>query len=115
MSIRLAKRTAGSATVVSVSGEVDVHTCSELQAYLIDLVDAGAGHVVADLSEVTFLDSSGLGALVGVNKRLAQSQGRLAVVCADPQVLRVFSLTRLDEVLTIQPTVADATGSEAGA
>jgi anti-sigma B factor antagonist len=107
--ITLTDRSHGDATVVVVEGEIDVHTAPDLRERLLSLIGGGVVPIV-DLSEVGFLDSSGLGALAGVNKQLETHGNRLRIVCADPKLVRLFSLTRLDEVLTLHPTIEDATG-----
>ena len=107
MGITLTDRTHGDTTVVEVEGEIDVHTAPALRERLVHLVATGVAPVV-DLSKVGFLDSSGLGALAGINKQLETHGNRLRIVCADPKLVRLFSLTRLDEVLTLHPTVEDA-------
>src|ERR1035441_8542666 len=65
--------TVGDCAVLRVAGEVDVYTAPELRQQLIKLVDSGAWHVVADLAGVDFLDSSGLGVLVGFGNEIEES------------------------------------------
>lgn len=71
-----------------------------------------AARVVLDLAEVTFLDSSGLGALVAAMKLIGPSR-RLELACLQPAVERVFRLTRMDTVFTIHPTVHAALNAAA--
>lgn len=109
MTLPMSVRTEGPATVVAVeSGAVDVHTAPSLRTELTRVLDSGAARVVVDLDGVDFLDSSALGVLVGVRADLVERHGTLAVVCSAPRLLRVFQITRLDEVLTIVPSVAEA-------
>ena len=70
-------------------------------------VEAAASRVVLDLSGVGFLDSSGLGAVVAVQRFLRTGQ-RLELAGLTPAVARVFRLTRMDQVFTIHPEVGDA-------
>ena len=70
MELSLATRTVGEHTVLEVGGEVDVYTAPRLRERLLELIDGGARHVVVDLGRVDFLDSTGLGVLVGALKRL---------------------------------------------
>lgn len=81
-------------TVVSAAGELDLLSAPELKRALADPLGAKGGHVVVDLSQVTFLDSTALGVLVGVKRRL-DAGTRLAIVCEHPNVLRIFELTGL--------------------
>lgn len=91
------------ATVVSVSGEVDVATAPELDEKLATV--AASPRVVVDLSGVTFLDSSGLGVLIKALRRVKETDGSLILVITESRILKVFTITGLDKVLTIVPTV----------
>ncbi|HYM53872.1 MAG TPA: STAS domain-containing protein [Solirubrobacteraceae bacterium] len=90
--------------VLAVEGELDLSTAPSLKWALADLIDAGNGHVVVDLSLVTFIDSTALGVLVGANRGLGAGR-RLAVVCTHAAVLRIFELTGLDGTFHIFPTL----------
>lgn len=94
--------------IVTVCGEVDVTTGSELREPLHDLLRRGLLHHVVDLRDVTFLDSTGLGILVGDHKRLRDRDGSLQVVCGPGLVSRVFRLTGVDRVVPIRSTVEAA-------
>jgi anti-sigma B factor antagonist len=94
----------GTSVVLAVRGEVDVATCPQLRSALLDVIERGASSVVIDLREVPFVDSSGLGVVVGAVKRLverdtAANEGvpevPLSVVGLQPSVRRVFELTGL--------------------
>jgi anti-anti-sigma factor len=94
--------------VVTVAGEVDITTGSQLRDPLLDLIDHGLWHHVVDLCAVTFIDSSGLGILVGDHKRLRERSGSLQVICGPGQVARVFRLTAVDRVIPVRDTVEAA-------
>lgn len=96
------------AAVVSTRGEIDATSVEQLRPELTALADAGHSQVVLDLTGVTFLDSSGLGALVSSHRRLQLLGGRLRLVCRNDLVLRVFRLTGLDNVMSIVPTLEQA-------
>jgi anti-sigma B factor antagonist len=100
-------------TVVEVSGDVDISTSPDLRAALAAVLAEDARAVVIDLSAVRFIDSTGLGVLVGVYTAMRNANGRLAVVNDYPAVLKVFSITALDEVLNIHPTLNAAVASVA--
>ena len=99
---------AGSAAVVVVRGQADLHTAPELRNEIGDAIDAGSRGVVVDLTEATFIDSMTLGVLLGALKRLATVDGRLSIVCPDPHLRRVFEITSLDRVLDLQDTQTEA-------
>ena len=84
------------ATVVEVAGELDLHSAPQLRAELARAVENGAApHIVVDLAGVTFLDSTGVGVLVGALKRAREADGALHFCNAQPRVRRVFEITGL--------------------
>ena len=103
-------RTNGQA-IVRVQGEVDLYTAPQLWEAL-DIAIAGAPHeLVIDLSEVTFLDSSGLSMLVRAHKRLRPFAGTVVIRGAAEQVSMALQVTKLNTVLTVEPPVPAATSS----
>jgi anti-sigma B factor antagonist len=94
--------------VIALTGEVDLHTCPELKDELLGVIGDGATHVVVDLTETTFIDSTGLGVLIRGVERLTTEGGHLAVVCVDPNMVKVFEVTGLDRVFTIYATRDEA-------
>ena len=98
----------GDCAVIQVTGEVDVYTAPMLRDQIRELAAKGAVHLIADLGRVDFLDSTGLGALVGGLKRLREVGGSLALVISTPRILRIFQVTGLAKALAAQCSVADA-------
>ncbi|WZH53562.1 MAG: STAS domain-containing protein [Nocardioides alkalitolerans] len=94
--------------VVVPRGRLNMVAAKRLREALAEVVDAGTNRVVVDLGETTFLDSSGLGALVSGLKAARQAGGDLRVARPTPEVLAVFQLTNLDKVLRPRPDVASA-------
>ena len=111
MEFAVSTRTEGPFTVVEVSGEVDVYTAAKLRAALDEEIAAGRNRLVVDLDAVTFLDSTGLGVLVGRLKVVRNHSGWLRLVCTQDRVLRVFRITGLDTVIGIHDTLEDALSS----
>lgn len=99
---------ADDAYVVAVAGEVDLYTNPELKQELLTVIGNGARHVVVDLTETTFIDTTTLGVLVGAVKRLAAGGGELSLVCADRNITKIFEITGLDRAFLIDPTRAEA-------
>src|SRR5258705_309232 len=95
MELSLSTYDSGDHTVLEVGGEVDVYTAPRLREKLVELVEQGARHVVVDLSRVEFLDSTGLGVLVGALKRLRAVNGTFGLVCAHERLLKIFRITAL--------------------
>src|SRR5579863_3567001 len=98
-------------TVLAVSGEVDVYTAPRLREKLVELVSQGHRQIVVDLEGVDFLDSTGLGVLVGGLKRLRSHDGELSIVCSQSRILKVFEITGLTSVFRMAATVDEATAS----
>jgi anti-sigma B factor antagonist len=94
--------------VVSVWGEIDVYTAPQLRERLIELNDQEYYRIVVDLSGVEFLDSTGLGVLVGGLKRSRGHDGDLALVCSHPRIMKVFEVTGLNKVFSIADSVEAA-------
>ncbi len=99
----------GGYTVLRPHGEIDYATGPELRRALTDTLVAGEVHVVVDLTEVDFIESTGLGALIGGRRRAHALNGSLGLVCAEDQVLKVFRVTGLDKVFAIHRSVEAAT------
>ena len=102
------------ASVLSLQGEIDVYTAPRMRQAIVDLIDAGATHIVIDMERVDFLDSTGLGVLVGALKRLRAAGGTFGLVCAKEPLLKIFRITALDQVFPLYDTVEAATGTDAG-
>ena len=98
----------GDVAVLAVSGEVDVATVPRLREQLHGLVASGTPRIVVDLDAVDFLDSTGLGVLVGALKRVRANGGELALVCTSPRIRKVFEVTGLTKVFELHDTVDDA-------
>jgi anti-sigma B factor antagonist len=94
----------GGIHVVSVTGEIDLATGPELERALLALPDEGVASVVVDLTGCSFMDSTGLHLLVRTQRRCDRPGGRLAVVSANRSVLKVFEITRLDQLFAIYPS-----------
>ena len=95
-------------TVLAVKGEVDVYTAPRLREKLVELVSQGKYQMIVDLEGVDFLDSTGLGVLVGGLKRLRSHEGDLGLVCTQHRILKVFEITGLTKVFSIHDSVEAA-------
>lgn len=96
--------------ILAVKGEVDVYTAPRLRERIVELVSQGNHQIVVDLEGVDFLDSTGLGVLVGGLKRLRSHDGDLSLVCTQPRILKVFEITGLTKVFSIFDNVDAAAG-----
>lgn len=89
--------------VIAVRGEFDLGTASAVSEPLLVAIGTGKTNVVADLSEVVFIGSNGLATLLDGLRRLTRRGGRMAIVTANPTVLRMFEITRTDSTFAIYP------------
>jgi anti-sigma B factor antagonist len=112
MDLTLRQLDDGGVVGLSVAGELDLATVPRMRDALVQLAaDHPATTVVVDLDGVAFIDSAGLGALVGGLRRIGATGGDLALVCTTPRVLDVLVQCRLDRVFEIHRTVAEASGA----
>jgi anti-sigma B factor antagonist len=96
----------GALTVVSIPGpRLDAAAAPEFKRQMVELIDHGARELLLDFAEVDFLDSSGLGAVVGSFKHLG-IRGKLEICGLRPAVRKVFALTRMERVFTIHDDAA---------
>src|SRR5665647_396737 len=106
--VSVTSRPSGERTVVHVSGEVDVYTAPMLREELTALIDAEHTNLVVDLAEVSFMDSTGLGVLVGALKKIRTLGGELRLVIDQEKVLKIFRITALTQVFPIYATLDEA-------
>jgi anti-sigma B factor antagonist len=98
--LTLSTREVGGRTVVAVGGEIDVYTAPKLRDTITELVAAGNYDLIIDMEEVEFLDSTGLGVLVGGLKKVRAHEGSLQLVCNQDRLLKIFRITGLAKVFT---------------
>jgi anti-sigma B factor antagonist len=96
-----AERAAGDVWIIALAGEVDLYTAPEFKQQLLDVIDQGATHVIVDLTDTTFIDSTTLGVLVGGVKRLRPNGGQLLIVCSDRNITKIFEITGLNRVFPL--------------
>ena len=97
--------------VIRPQGRLNLLAAPRLREVVAQSVQTGRSHIVVDLSGTTFMDSSGLGALVAGLKSARQGGGNLRIACLTPQVEMVLKLTNLDRVLRPYASVEDAFGA----
>jgi anti-sigma B factor antagonist len=99
--------------VVVVRGEIDLFTAPDFKHHVSEAIDAGVSHVVVDLTQTTFIDSSSLGVLIGAHRRLKLRGGTLTIVCDNEAITKTFRITGLDGVFTLVPRIDDAVNGDA--
>ena len=98
----------GDRHVLAVRGEIDLFTAPEFKQRVSAPIDEGRTHVVVDLTDTTFIDSSSLGVLIGAHRRLRRLDGHLVIVCSNDAIAKTFRITGLDGVFTIVTTLDEA-------
>ena len=100
--------TAGDVVVVAVAGQLVVGNRQEFKQSVLDEVERGARRILVDFSETGYVDSSGLGALVSLNKRLREAGGELRLAALNEDMRTLFELTRLDTLFRLYASRAEA-------
>lgn len=96
----------GDEAVISVAGELDSYTACELRGGITEVL--GRPATIIDIGGVPFVDSAGLGALMGGIRRLREAGGEVAICCTHPGVLRLLLMTGLDRIVAITESPAEA-------
>ena len=108
MDLQINVRSERNVAIVDLTGEVDAYTSTRFRETMVELIDAGAVNLIIVMNKVEYIDSSGLGALVGGLKRASEREGRIVIVCKNPQVKKVFEITGLERVFPLCQTEDEA-------
>ena len=102
MDIKINVREAeGETYVVDLNGEIDVYTSPKVKDAIGDLIDKGHYNLVINLEKVRYIDSTGLGVLIGGLKRVREHGGTVNLVCTNPQIKKIFDITGLVKIFGI--------------
>lgn len=107
MDLELSTRPLDARALVTVAGEVDLETASQLGDHALAALHEVSPHLVLDLSGVTFMDSTGLKVLLSVQHRADLAHGSLVVVGTTRPVRRILELTGLDTSFALFDTLDD--------
>ena len=108
MDLTLATSEVDGKTIVAVGGEIDVYTAPKLRDKITELVADGVYQIVIDMEAVEFLDSTGLGVLVGGLKKVRAHDGSLQLICTQDRLLKIFRITGLAKVFVIHDSADGA-------
>jgi anti-sigma B factor antagonist len=108
MDLEISQETIDGALVLHLEGELDTYNCGQLRSTLVEHVESGSNHIIVDMTRVEYIDSTGLGSLVGGLKRVSEHGGTMRIVCKNAQILKVFEITSLNKVFPIYPNLKDA-------
>lgn len=101
-------RKVGNITVVDVDGQLIVGNRHELKRMVLEELEHGARHFVIDFARTGYIDSSGLGVLVGLSKQVRQVEGELRLTSLNEDLQRLFELTKLHTLFEIRDTLEEA-------
>jgi len=101
----------GTAVVVAAGGEIDYAASPKLRELLTHATHPDGAPVIVDLSKATFIDSTAIGVLVGAAAKLGELGSQMAIVCADKQILNIFQIVGLAEVVGISGSRDEALGA----
>jgi anti-sigma B factor antagonist len=104
----------GQVAVMTLPAEIDITNADMVREGLLSIVNQGAVLLIADMSKTTFCDSAGVSALVRASRRAAASSSELRLVVSTPAVQRVLSITGVDRLLDVFPSVAASLAGPAG-
>ena len=110
------ERPSADAVVIDIAGEIDIFTAPDVRRVGLEAIADGATRVILDLTRTSFLDSTGLGVIIGLSKRVRPSGGDVVIVNVDEGIARTFEITGLNEIFRICATRAEAleAAAEAG-
>jgi anti-sigma B factor antagonist len=112
--LRITTERAGGAHVLRLRGELDLRTVPKLRMRLAEALQRGSGPVVVDLTEVTFIDSTGLSALLNALRRLTRAGRRMLLATQEGPVLRLLRMTRLDSTFALYDSAEAALDAVTG-
>jgi anti-sigma B factor antagonist len=114
VALDIAVRSERGCVIAAVTGEIDISTVGRLRERLFELAE-GTQPLIVDLDRVTFIDSAGLGALVGTSRRAAERGGSLHAVCTQPQTRKLLWLTGVDRRIPLEGSLDEALASASAA
>jgi anti-sigma B factor antagonist len=113
LSIDVSSASDGAIQLFALSGSLDIATSPSLRAALLEAAEGEKHEIVVDLTHLEFLDSTGLGALIGAHKRASENQGSVRLVAHEGQILRLLRITGLLDVFAVYPSVEAALADNA--
>ncbi len=87
---------------VKLSGEVDIYNSPQFKEQMVKLIDQKNGNITLDCTDLTYIDSTGLGVLIIILKRVREYGGRIRITNLKPYIKKIFVITELDKVFNIE-------------
>ena len=91
----------GKAQAVEIQGEIDVYTSPRVKETINELIENEHYQLLINLQKVRYIDSTGLGVLIGALKKVREHSGRILLVCTNPQIKKIFNITGLVKIFEI--------------
>jgi len=88
--------------IVKIDGEVDIYNAPQLKEQLIKLLDDRKANVILQCEDLKYIDSTGLGVLISALKRVKDYNGDITIMGLKPYIRKIFSITGLDKIFTIE-------------
>lgn len=98
-----------STQLIEIRGEIDVYTSPSVKNTINELIENGCFNLIISLENVRYIDSTGLGVLIGAIKRVREHDGRIVLVCNNVQIRKIFAITGLVKIFEIFETQEEAT------
>jgi len=114
MDLQIVVRKNSDISIIELSGEVDAYTSARFREVMVEIIEDGGANLIVSMRKVEYIDSSGLGALVGGLKRASERNGRILIVCDQPQVRKVFEITGLEKVFPLYDEEQEAVAALLG-
>ena len=112
MDINLETRKLGNlAYLIEVQGEIDVYTSPRVKETINDLIEKGNYFLVINLEGVRYIDSTGLGVLIGALKKVKENDGAVSLISTNPQIKKIFTITGLVKIFGIYKNEEEALAS----
>ncbi len=93
---------------VTISGEIDVYSSPKVKELLNSIIEDGYNKLYIDLENVRYIDSTGLGVLIGALKKVRENDGSILLVCTNPQIRKIFNITGLVKIFDLLDTPEEA-------
>jgi len=113
LSIDIKSEKQGEALIYKLRGSLDLATSPSVRAALVEAASEGRHDIIVDLTQLEFIDSTGLGALIGAHRRALEHGGKVRLVVADGPIARLLNITGLIRVFPVYHTLDDALANQA--
>lgn len=94
--------------LVDIQGEIDVYTSPKVKEVINDLIEKENYFLVINLEQVRYIDSTGLGVLIGALKKVREKEGNISLICTNPQIKKIFNITGLIKIFNITKSEEEA-------